>query len=287
MHLQLIDLVYTGRSVPSIPHHIWTAAWSGLRNAKQPAEKDKHILHIVIPLAVSLACSDVLGSWVASFTFSEIQELQNDRPVFYVISLILLVLFMTAIMNLIGYILHLFYCVVLEGGTYSSTDSLTDFWSCRWHQLMKSTWTAFPYRPTYRAMDRALTKYTTHHATIARAFGVLSVFAASGLMHEFTVLAFSGWTLYTTTFVGQQMLFFLVNGLATIVDQSMLMTLPNVCRRLVMIAFLYFTAPLFFSSIFEGGVIDGHSSPPYSNQSMYAFVKAHPSLQPYFGPHLD
>jgi hypothetical protein len=41
IHLQLIDLVYTGRSVPSIPHHIWTAAWSGLRNAKQPAEKDK------------------------------------------------------------------------------------------------------------------------------------------------------------------------------------------------------------------------------------------------------
>lgn len=272
------------------------------------------------PLAVSLACSDVLGSWVASFTISEIQELQNDRPVFYVISLILLVLFMTANMNLIGYILHLFYCVVLEGGTYSSgkksktsmcssrlmvylfsmiehyrilmdhpllADSLSDFWSCRWHQLMKSTWVAFPYRPTYRFMDRALTKYTTHHATIARAFGVLSVFAASGLMHEFTVLAFSGWTLYTTTFVGQQTLFFLANGLAMIVDQSVLITLPSVCRRLVMIAFLCFTAPLFFPSIFEGGVLDGHCSPPYSNQAMYAFVKAHPSLQPYFGPHLD
>lgn len=80
----------------------------------------QHVLHIVTPLVVCLVCSDVLGSWVASFTFHEIQELRNDRPVFYVICLLLLILFMTANMNMIGYLLHLFYCVFLEGGTYSS-----------------------------------------------------------------------------------------------------------------------------------------------------------------------
>jgi hypothetical protein len=166
-------------------------------------------------------------------------------------------------------------------------DSLTDFWSCRWHQLMKSTWVAFPYRPTYRFADRALTKYTTYHAIIARALGVLSVFAASGLMHEYVVLTFSGWTRYTSSFVGQQVSFFLLNGLAMMVDQSVLTALPSACRRLAFLAFLCFIGPLFFSSIFEGGVVDGRCSPPFSNHAVYAFVKAHPSLQPYFGHHLD
>jgi hypothetical protein len=67
-----------------------------------------------------MACVDVLGAWFATFTMQDIILLQHERPVSFFILFVLAGLFMTAGFNAGGYGLHFFYCLFVEGGSYSS-----------------------------------------------------------------------------------------------------------------------------------------------------------------------
>ncbi|KAI8065151.1 membrane bound O-acyl transferase family-domain-containing protein [Gongronella butleri] len=87
-----------------------------------------------------------------------------------------------------------------------------DLWSTRWHQLFRPGFRRYAYLPV-----RAL--FTD--ARRGRVFATIAVFAASGLMHEYILIAMAGPSrlLHGQFFrgiLGQQLLFFLVQGVATI-----------------------------------------------------------------------
>ncbi|KAI8334957.1 hypothetical protein BC941DRAFT_430780 [Chlamydoabsidia padenii] len=300
--LRFIDLLYTGpwlarKPVYIAPNEFWSEAGSFIRAVPKKEGKiyvkDRKFYHILPLLLLNLACSDILGSWMATFTWSDWQNLRQDRPGFHIICILLLLVFMTVTFNSAGYAIHFLFCIFIEGGSYSSeqyrplinnpilSSSITDFWSNRWHQLMKSTWISFPFRPTRLIVDRALAKYTIFHAQIAYALAYMSVFLFSGLTHEFIVLSFTGWSVYYERYAGEHCVFFLLHALAMLLD-PFLDRYPIV-QRMWAFVFFYVTLHLYFNSFFNAGVMDGTLSPPYTNQFIYDFVKTHPAIQPYFG----
>lgn len=203
--------------------------------------------------------------------------------------------------------MHLFYCIFFERGSYSSeqyrpliynpilASSLDDLWSVRWHRLFKSTWIAFPFRPTYILTERFFTKKVKNPKAIAFALGSISVFVASGFMHEYMVACNIGWPIYRRFFMGQQVFFFGIHGVGVFVEHLLqklvkprlskeLTQIVNnpILRFIVMSIFGYFTFYYFINGFIEWGF---HLDNPitFSKPYMVQFAKAHPPLISYFG----
>lgn len=111
---------------------------------------------------------------------------------------------------------------------YLST-SLHDFWSHRWHQLLRRTWISVVFQPVRRFVQTRLTPQLTKLGilqtqidALALACAVLSVFVVSGLMHEYIALVILDKTRYI---FGEQLLFFSLHGLAVVIEKFVLTSL--------------------------------------------------------------
>ncbi|KAI8081609.1 uncharacterized protein BX664DRAFT_340815 [Halteromyces radiatus] len=327
VNLRFLELLYVGpwlqnRPVYTTIYSLWVDFWSCLRTFPKPAKettkdikkgeikvykKDKKFYHILVRLMFCLVCVDILGAWFATYSMYDIIALQQDRPVFFFIFFLLAGLFITAGFNAGGYGLHLFYCIVVENGSYSSeqyrilmdhpilSPSLDEVWSYRWHQLFKSSWLAFPFRPTRLLTQRILAKRTKNYVGVSILMASISVFIISGLMHEYMILCNVGWPVYRDVFVGQQTFFFTIHGIGVIFERVVRTiaknTLPSSIYNSMAIRVLQHIWVLtfgvaFFTYFMEGfsywGVYNGQPF-QFSRPIIYQYVKSHPALQPYFG----
>lgn len=192
---------------------------------------------------------DLGASWITSFTSKETSSMPVERPGLFLVYYLMAITYTSNVFNCIGYVLQLLYCVFLEGGSYSSgkyksskrntsvhsrveqwrplavhpvmAESISDLWSNRWQQLYKLTWVAIPFKPTRIVATRILSKIMNNPTFVALSFAITSVFAVSGLMHEYSVAGVLGWSTYRQSVIGEQMIFFLLNAAAVIGEYAL------------------------------------------------------------------
>lgn len=118
------------------------------------------------------------------------------------------------------------------------TRSVYDLWSHRWHQIFRPGFHQVAYNPIRRLFGQK-------HKHIGRIAGTIAVFACSGLMHDYIILAALGPSNYNQPGVfGYQTLFFMLQALATIVS-VMSPRLPTWLSRTLTWLWVLYTAPLF------------------------------------------
>ncbi|KAG0164300.1 hypothetical protein DFQ28_010539 [Apophysomyces sp. BC1034] len=178
-----------------------------------------------------MVITDIFGTYFATFTAQDIILMEKERRLEFFVFFALAVFVLNSAFNIFGGVLHLFYVIVYEGGSYASeqwrpfmadpivASSLDEIWSHRWHQLLRSTWLALPFRPVLLLGQRWLTKKTRNPLPLALMMASLSVFVVSGLMHEYLIASNLGWTVYSRFFVGQQQLFFSMHGVGVLLEK--------------------------------------------------------------------
>ncbi|KAI9358777.1 membrane bound O-acyl transferase family-domain-containing protein [Pilaira anomala] len=118
------------------------------------------------------------------------------------------------------------------------TRSVYDLWSRRWHQIFRPGFHQVAYRPVRRLFGEK-------HKTIGRITGTIAVFVCSGLMHDYIMFVMLGYSNYNAPgALGQQGLFFLLQGVATIVSATG-PRLPTWFSCLLTWIWVLYTAPLF------------------------------------------
>ncbi|KAI9480900.1 MAG: hypothetical protein EXX96DRAFT_564649 [Benjaminiella poitrasii] len=320
LFLRFLELFWVGplvqdRPVYATPSNLWIDFWSCLRTFPKKGKtdktfkKDKKFYHIIFNLVTCMVLTDIIANWACSFTGHEAVALITERPVIYFFFFVACNILMNAGFNAVGYGLHLFYCVFVENGCYSSeqwrplmiypilSNSLDDLWSYRWHQLFKTTWLAFPFRPVRILTERALTKRVSSKTakSIAFLFASISVFVASAFMHEYVIAANMGWPIYNRFFRGEQCIFFISHGFGAFFENLIkLYVAPKLspqfrksvaCKaiqRAWTALFGYFT----FYYIMNGFLTWGfHFDNPcqYTKPFVAKFVYAHPKVHSYFG----
>lgn len=325
--LRFFELYWSGPLVQDRPVYatvesLWIDFWGCLRTFPKPAkedtkelkkgqvqefQKDKKFYHIIAYLLVNMIIVDITATWICSFTGHEAVVMCQERPVLFFWFLFVVNIVLNSAFNCVGYGLQLFYCIAFEGGSYSSeqwrplminpvlSTSLDDLWSHRWHQLFKSTWLAFPFRPVRILTVRFLAKKVKNPKSIAFLLASISVFVASAFMHEYVIAANMGWPIYNRFFKGEQCVFFIGHGLGVffehVVQSTVARKLPkqfkesmwcSLLLRIWTIGFGYFT----FYYIMNGFLTWGfHYDNPLKviQPIILEHVRARPALLPYFG----
>ncbi|KAI8640289.1 hypothetical protein BD408DRAFT_390894 [Parasitella parasitica] len=327
LFLRFVELYWVGPSVQGRPVYastesLWVDFWSCMRAFPKPAKedtpelkkgqvrvykKDKKFYHVILYMTGHMVVTDVLASWIASFTGSEIRQMAEERPGLFLIYFILVNVLLHSAFNSVGYGLQLFCCITYEGGSYSSeqwrslmlnplkSQSLDELWSLRWHQFFKSTWLAFPFRPVRVLVERALTKRVRNAKAVAFLLASISVFAASAFMHEYVIAANVGLPIYKRVFAGEQCIFFIGHGLGVffehVVQMMVIAKLPKSFQnsalhgalgRLWTLAFgyatFYYIANGFVSWGFQCDIPLAFSKPYIAD-----FVQSHPRLLAVWG----
>ncbi|CEP19368.1 hypothetical protein [Parasitella parasitica] len=118
------------------------------------------------------------------------------------------------------------------------TRSVYDLWSHRWHQIFRPGFYQVAYNPVRRLFGK-------EHKRVGRIAGTIAVFACSGLMHDYIILAAIGPSNYNQPgIIGFQTLFFLLQALASLVS-VMSPRLPTWLARTLTWFWVLYTAPLF------------------------------------------
>ncbi|KAF7727193.1 hypothetical protein EC973_007891 [Apophysomyces ossiformis] len=281
--------ILQGRPVYTSVHQLHIDFWSCMRTFpkadKETGEiqrfiKDKKFYHLLPTLMYHMAVTDVFGTYYATFTAQDIAQMQKERRLQFFLFFALAVFVLNSAFNVFGTALQLFYVIVYEGGAYASeqwrplmadpivSNSLDELWSRRWHQLLRSTWLAMPFRPVRLLGQRWLAKKTRNPLPLAVMMASLSVFAISGLMHEYLILCNVGWTMYSGFFIGQQQLFFSIHGMCVAIEKIIYKasrrTFPlsylhgvfvtQVLQRLWVVAIGYYLFPQFLTGFVHWGV---------------------------------
>jgi phosphate starvation-inducible membrane PsiE len=64
--------------------------------------------------------TDLIATWCCSFTGQELVVMSSERPVTFFVYFFFVNLILNSAFNSVGYGLQLFYCIFIEGGSYSS-----------------------------------------------------------------------------------------------------------------------------------------------------------------------
>ncbi|GAA5816667.1 hypothetical protein MFLAVUS_010197 [Mucor flavus] len=146
------------------------------------------------------------------------------------------------------------------------TRSVYDLWSRRWHQIFRPGFHQVAYAPVRRLFGK-------ENQTLGRIAGSIAVFACSGLMHDYIMITMLGYSNYNTpgTF-GYQTLFFLLQGVATVVSAAS-PRLPAWFSRLLTWIWVIYTAPLFVEPFLRVG-LHTHAEVPGFPKFMDSYVGA-------------
>ncbi|CEP18267.1 hypothetical protein [Parasitella parasitica] len=262
--LRFLDLfwvapVVQGKEAYASMQFLQDEFWTCLRKFPKTKEeeqkyvKDRKFYHIIPHFIVHATISDIIGAWFMTFTKEDLMQIGFVAN---------------------GYIMQLAYVLMYEKGSYCKAQwrrlmefpicatSLGDIWSFRWHQSLKPTWLNLPFQEVRILTDRLLTKY---HVKSAKRLGImiaaLSVFMISGALHEYLVYVNVGLSSYKSTFMGQEMCFFTIHGMAVMLEKFVAkafqgqnwVNCPAVIwlRRAWTLGFACYTFPLFLRGFME------------------------------------
>jgi hypothetical protein len=122
--------------------------------------------------------------------------------------------------------------------------------------------------------------------SVSYALASLSVFFISGVMHEYIIAVNISWPFYLRYYKGQQVTFFMLQGLGVVFEQlPIFKTTSSILQRVWGLLFIYFTVHYFIRGFV---VCDFHLSHPvrFSTPFLKKLILAHPILKPYFGSHI-
>ncbi|CAO0793366.1 unnamed protein product [Mucor circinelloides] len=328
--LRFLELYWVGPLVQDRPVYatvesLWIDFWCCLRTFPKPVKKDtpelkkgqvkvykkdKKFYHIILYLTGHMIVTDVFASWAASFTGDEVHHMWVEKPAVFFVFFASVNILLNAAFNSVGYGLHLFYCIFVEHGSYSSEQwrslminpimsySLDELWSHRWHQLFKSTWLAFPFRPVRILVERALNKRVKHARSIAFLLASISVFAASALMHEYVIAANIGLPIYKRVFAGEQCIFFVGHGIGVffehLVHMLIIPKLPKSFKESMLYEILGHVWTATFGYLTFYWIANGFMSWGFQFDNPLTFTKpyivnfaqAHPRLLAHWGSHI-
>ncbi|CEG63683.1 hypothetical protein RMATCC62417_00790 [Rhizopus microsporus] len=130
--LFLVDPLVEENPAYTTAKNLWIEFWSCMREFPEVATKngkaskvkeytkDRSFYHIILLLFLELLTLDVIATWITSFSSREINTLATERPMLFFIFFVAANILLTSTFNSIGYALQLFYCIFIEGGSYSS-----------------------------------------------------------------------------------------------------------------------------------------------------------------------
>ncbi|KAL7332772.1 hypothetical protein PS15p_201773 [Mucor circinelloides] len=236
--------------------------------------KDRKFYHIIPHFIVHAIISDIIGAWFMTFTKEDLMRMYHTQPLFFFGFFCMALVAMCSGFVANGYIMQLIYVLMYEKGSYCKAQwrrlmefpicatSLGDIWSFRWHQSLKSTWLNLPFAEVRVLTERALAKRHTKSAKrLGIMAGALSVFMISGALHEYLVYVNVGLTSYKSTFMGQEMCFFTIHGIAVMLEKFVAKAFkgqqwvhsPMVIwlRRAWALGFACYTFPLFLKGFME------------------------------------
>ncbi|KAI9320488.1 hypothetical protein BX666DRAFT_2024142 [Dichotomocladium elegans] len=268
--------------------------------------KDKKFYHVLINLTINIALVDVIGSWFNTYSSKDVMEISSLPPFVYFIFLLFAIIGISCAFSILGYALQLFYVIYYEGGSYCSelwrplmvnpvmATSLDDLWSYRWHQLLRSSWVAFGYRPIRYITQHILPKSIKNPVPISLVTGSLAVFVVSGGMHEYMIYCNVGWSIYRRFFMGQQLAFFFIHGFGMTVERLVRKPLGQLLSKkdhpvlvrclqhIWVVSWAYCTFPLFMNGFGYWGLWHGN---PFqlTNPYVMEILHTYPALRPFCG----
>jgi hypothetical protein len=168
--------------------------------------------------------------------------------------------------------------------------SLDEIWSHRWHRVLRPAWVSSAYKPVF-----FLIRQWTQHKPLAIGLAAMAVFVASGITHEYAVLCNSGWQLYRQQFMGQEMIFFGLQGILVILEKIAQVVLKPVVpsavvkspltrmlRHIYVLGVAYVTFPYFINSFAHWGFYKLGSLTPVE-PLLTKYVASQPYLRQFCG----
>ncbi|KAI8082597.1 uncharacterized protein B0P05DRAFT_537687 [Gilbertella persicaria] len=226
-------------SIAELNHEIWSSVRKApKKDAKQPI-KDKKFYHLFPSMLLNAIGFDMAIAWVKTFTAKDVYEMEANPSIKYFMFFCAGIMLMTTLFNLVGNMMQLCYSVFVDNGDYAPEEwrnimeyplagtSLEDIWSHRWHKVLRPAWVACAFKPVF-FMVRKSTNNSPQGKQLAIALASLSVFLASGIAHEYVALCNTGWSIYKEHFMGQEMLFFGLQGILVIIEKALGMWLKTV-----------------------------------------------------------
>ncbi|KAI7899657.1 uncharacterized protein BX663DRAFT_563802 [Cokeromyces recurvatus] len=192
--------------------------------------KSKKFYHLFPSIILNAIGYDIVVSWIKTFTSKDIFEMQKYHPIQTFLVCCSGIMLLTFTYNMFGKIMQLFYCILFDHGLYAPEEwrnmmetpifgtSIEDVWSYRWHRILRPAWVSFAYKPVY-FLVREGTNKKPKYRLLAISLASLSVFIASGFTHEYAALCNAGWKIYSERFMGQQIIFFGIQGLVIIMEK--------------------------------------------------------------------
>ncbi|KAI8642637.1 hypothetical protein BD408DRAFT_443343 [Parasitella parasitica] len=309
--------------------------WSSIRCDKKVKENkrnrtnvmNKRFYHLFPSIILNSLVNDICVSYLRTFTSQDLLNIQKNHPwqafIFFVVG----ITFLLALFNMTGSIIQLIHCIVVGHGSYRSgkfqlytltsmtiqatfvyildewrnlmdypflSISLEDLWSHRWHRIFRVAWVNSAFKPVYHSI-RQLTGKDPKYKPLAIALATLTVFAASGITHEYIVMCNAGWTLYTGRYMGQEMSFFVLHGVLVVIEKAMAIFLvpmlpdsivkspiTRFARHFYVIYTSFITFPWFINSFAPWGLFKLQSFTPLG-PILNSFLLASPYLRQYCG----
>ncbi|CDH50699.1 predicted protein [Lichtheimia corymbifera JMRC:FSU:9682] len=143
------------------------------------------------------------------------------------------------------------------------STSIHELWSRRWHQILRWAFEDIVYTPICQAFPH-----------LGRILGTMAVFAISGFLHDYLLMAMFGYQEYMNQpgIAGFQTLFFLLQGVATLISKRSSIGLPTWLARTLTYLYILYTAPLFIEPFLHIGLHRDAEMPGYPR---------------FFDPHMD
>ncbi|KAI8082700.1 membrane bound O-acyl transferase family-domain-containing protein [Halteromyces radiatus] len=142
--------------------------------------------------------------------------------------------------------------------------SAYNLWSCRWHQIFRPGFKKLAYDPVRSLFpEKKANKTPSMGVWMGRIAGTMAVFLASGLLHDYILLAMIGHSAIQSYpgMLGQQTIFFLLQGVATVISSPNMpwsnfssRILPMWLARLLTWVWIIYTAPIFVDPFLRIGL---------------------------------
>ena len=136
----------------------------------------------------------------------------------------------------------------------------------RWHQILRWAFEDIVYTPICQAFPQ--------YPELGRILGTMSVFGISGFLHDYLLMAMFGYQEYMNQpgIAGFQTLFFLLQGVATLISKKSSIGLPIWIARSLTYLYILYTVPLFIEPFLHIGLHRDAEMPGYPR---------------FFDPHMD
>lgn len=265
--------------------------------------KDRRFYHLFAPIFLNMVAYDIVAAWAKTFSEEDILEFEKGYTVQYFLFFLAVVIALTTLMNFTGKILQMLYCIVVDRGYYAPGewrnvmehpllgDTLEEVWSRRWHRNMRSAWVASAFKPVH-----FITSKYSKNKYLATGLASFAVFIVSGLTHEYAILCGSGWEYYRKHFIGDQVIFFCINGVLVVFEktlgsiykkmlpQSLIKSFPvRILLHIYVLGLASWTFPYFINGFAHLGLYNLNQISSFIEPAVRQFLSSSPVLRQFCG----